>query len=68
MDKGLARIQVVVAIIATLYVVMPDLIVGPIDDAAIAMIAGIVESVLGVMRLISNAGSNLMSNLEDDFY
>ena len=68
MDKGLAKVQVVIAIIATLYVVMPDLFVGPIDDAVIATIAVIMESVLGIMRAISSAGSNLLSDFEDEFY
>ena len=67
MDKGLAKVQVAIAVIATLYVVMPDLFVGPIDDAAVATIAVTLESVLGIMRAVSHAGSNLISDFEDDY-
>ncbi len=56
-QNTLAKIQIIVAIVVAIYVVMPDLFIGPIDDAAIAAIGGIAEAVLGVMRAISNSNS-----------
>ena len=56
-QNTLAKIQVIVAIVVAVYVVMPDLFIGPIDDAAIAAIGGIAEAVLGVMRAISKSNS-----------
>ncbi len=57
-QNNLGKIQLTVAIVVAIYVTMPDLFVGPIDDAAIAAIAGIVEVVLAVMRAISNSNSD----------
>lgn len=54
MNKNLGKIQVVIAIVAIAYVLMPDLFIGPIDDAGIAVIATVAEVVLGVMRAISS--------------
>ena len=48
--SDLGKIQIIVAVVAAAYVLMPDLFVGPIDDTAIAALAGVAEAVLRVMR------------------
>ena len=48
--SDLGKIQIIIAIVAAAYVLMPDLFVGPIDDTAIAALAGVAEAVLLVMR------------------
>ena len=53
--NNLKKVQIIIAIVAIAYVVMPDLFIGPIDDAGIAVIAAIAEVVLGVMRSMSKA-------------
>ena len=68
-QNTLSKIQIVIAIVVAIYVVMPDLFIGPIDDAVIAAIAGVVEVVLGVMRAISktNSGSERMTDRYDNY-
>ncbi|MCR5061101.1 MAG: hypothetical protein K6A80_08745 [Saccharofermentans sp.] len=68
MEKSLSKIQVIVAILATLYVVMPDLFVGPFDDAALATMAIIVEASLGIMKAIMHSCDGLISHFDDDFF
>lgn len=46
----LSTAQAVVLIGAALYIVLPDLFIGPIDDTVIALIAGIAELVLGFAK------------------
>ena len=53
-NKDFRKIQIIIAIVAVIYIVMPDLFVGPIDDATIMTIAVIVETVVGVMRVLTN--------------
>lgn len=57
-QKNLGKIQIIVAIVVAIYVIMPDLFIGPIDDAAMTAIAGIAEVVLAVMRIVSNSDSD----------
>ena len=40
----------------------PDLVIGPVDDTALAAIAGIAEVVLGIMRAKSNSEPERMSD------
>ena len=46
----LSTVQAVILIGAALYIVFPDLFIGPIDDTVIALIAGIAELVLGIAK------------------
>lgn len=46
----IASIQTVVLVGAVLYVLLPDLFFGPVDDAAVALIAGVAELVLGIAK------------------
>ena len=46
----LSTIQSVVLVGTVLYVVFPDLFIGPIDDTVVALIAGIAELVLGFAK------------------
>lgn len=46
----LSTAQAAVLIGVALYIVLPDLFIGPIDDTVIALIAGIAEVVLGVAK------------------
>ena len=62
-DNVLGKVQLIVLIAVGIYVAMPDLFVGPIDDAAITAIAGIAEAVLGIIRAVSK---NRLEYLEDD--
>ena len=55
-EKSLGKVQLVIAIAAAVYVLMPDLFAGPIDDTALAAIAVIAETVLGIMRAMSRPG------------
>lgn len=48
--SNLSRIQLAVVVVAALYVIMPDIFFGPIDDAAIAGIAAVAEVVLGIVK------------------
>ena len=68
MDKNLGKIQLVIAIVAVLYVIMPDLFIGPIDDAALSTIAVISEVVLGVMKAISDAETTRLSDSEVEYF
>lgn len=72
-QSDLGKIQIIIAIVAAIYVVMPDLFVGLIDDAALAAIAGIAEVVLCIMRAVSspsNPEPEYISNEYDsnDYY
>ena len=46
----LSTVQRIILIGAALYIVLPDLFIGPIDDSVIALIAGIAELVLGFAK------------------
>ncbi len=56
LEKNLGKVQLVIAIAAAVYVLMPDLFAGPVDDTALAAIAVIAETVLGIMRAMSRQG------------
>ena len=47
---SISTIQKVIIIGAALYVVLPDIFIGPIDDTVMALIAGIAEVVLGFAK------------------
>lgn len=67
--KDLGKIQLVVLIVTVIYMFMPDLFIGPIDDAVIAVIAGIAEAVIAVMRVVSNSNSDTecMTDSHDNY-
>ena len=69
-QNNIGKIQIIIAVVVAIYVVMPDLIVGPIDDAAIAAMAGIAETVLCIVRAVSNSKPEYISNEyhSDDYY
>ena len=46
----LSTVQTVILIATALYVVLPDVFIGPIDDTVIALISGIAELVLGFVK------------------
>ena len=46
----LATVQTAILIGTALYVVLPDILIGPIDDTVIALFAGIAELVIGFVR------------------
>ena len=49
-NKSLTIIQIIIAVVALLYIVSPDLLLGPFDDAAIAGIATHADVILGVIK------------------
>ena len=49
-NKSLTIIQIIIAVVALLYIVSPDLLLGPFDDAAIAGIATLADVILGVIK------------------
>lgn|GEM_PF-3834043 len=52
-NKSLATAQRFIIIAAIAYVIGPDLLIGPIDDAAVVALSGIAELVLGIIRAVS---------------
>lgn len=48
--KTLSTAQTVILVGTALYIVCPDLFIGPIDDTVIALVAGIAELVLGFAK------------------
>ena len=48
--KTLSTAQTVILVGTVLYIVFPDLFIGPIDDTVIALIGGIAELVLGFAK------------------
>lgn len=48
--KTLSTAQTVILVGTFLYIVFPDLFIGPIDDTVVALIAGITELVLGFAK------------------
>ena len=67
-QTDLGKIQIIIAIVVAIYVVMPDLFVGPIDDAAIAAIAGIAEAVLCIVRAVSDSSSPKPEYISKEYY
>jgi hypothetical protein len=49
-SKQITRIQVIIAIIALVYFIAPDLMIGHLDDAAVAGIAAIADIILGITK------------------
>ena len=49
-SKTLTTIQVIIAVVALLYIVSPDLLLGPFDDAAIAGMAALADVILGIIK------------------
>ena len=47
---SISHIQKVIAVVAVIYILMPDLLIGPLDDTAVAGIATITEIVLGIIK------------------
>ena len=64
----LTKIQIIIAVVVAIYVVMPDLFVGPIDDAAVAAIAGIAETVLCIVRAVSNSSNHEPEYISNEYY
>lgn len=46
----LSTVQTVIVVATALYVALPDVFIGPIDDTVIALIAGITELILGFVK------------------
>ena len=49
-SKTLTTIQIIIAVVALLYIVSPDLLLGPFDDAAIAGMAALADVILGIIK------------------
>ena len=62
MKDNLGKVQIIVAVVAAIYIFMPDLFVGPIDDSAIFLITSIVEVVLQAMKKLPSSVSDTDSN------
>ena len=54
-SKALKTFQIVLAIIALVYFVMPDLVIGPFDDAAVAGLILVAEIVLAILQARSRS-------------
>ena len=67
-SKDIGKIQLIIAVIEAIYIVMPDLFIGPIDDTALAAIAGIAEAVLSIMRAISPPSNPRQENVSKEYY
>lgn len=70
--KPLTVLQVIIAVVALLYLVSPDLLLGPFDDAAVLMIGTVSEVVLGLLKnRIGNANVDdqepIMKDIGNDF-
>ena len=63
--SSISKIQSIVLIGAALYVVMPDLFIGPIDDTVVALIAGLAELVLGFAKSRISSPASTPDELED---
>lgn len=48
--KELSRIQIVISVLAIAYALLPDFIIGPIDDVIVLVIATVAEFVLGFVK------------------
>ena len=48
--KPLTVLQVVIAVLALLYLVSPDLLLGPFDDAAVLTIGAVADVVIGIIK------------------
>lgn len=51
MDKEkMSTIQWIIAVAAIIYLIAPDLIIGPLDDVIVAIIATITDVILGITK------------------
>ncbi|MBR6210186.1 MAG: hypothetical protein IKQ81_03450 [Clostridiales bacterium] len=51
MDKDIMyKIQRIIIVAAILYLVAPDLIIGPLDDVIVAIVATITDVILGITK------------------
>lgn len=48
--SSLATVQTAILIGTALYVLLPDILIGPVDDTVIALFAGVAELVLGIVK------------------
>lgn len=55
----LSTAQTVIVVATALYVALPDVFIGPIDDTVIALIAGITELILGFVKSRINESSTI---------
>ena len=55
----LATVQTAILIGTALYVLLPDVLIGPVDDTVIALIAGITELILGFVKSRINESSTI---------
>ena len=63
--RTISTIQSIIAIGAIAYVICPDLLFGPLDDAAVAAIATIADVVLGVVK--SRITASPVTFMDEDF-
>ena len=61
-QNNIGKIQILIAVVVAVYILAPDLVIGPVDDTALAAIAGIAEVVLGIMRAKANSEPERMSD------
>ena len=69
--KVLTTIQIVLAVIVLAYWVLPDFMLGPLDDGVIAALAFIAEIVLFVVRAVkmpSNSGTSSRNTSYQQYY
>ena len=69
--KKLTTIQIVLAVIVLAYWVLPDFMIGPLDDGVLAALALIAEIVLFVVRtakMPSNSGSDYDNPNYQNYY
>ena len=52
-EAKLTRVQRIVLIASLLYIILPDLVIGPFDDILVAVLAGVTELGLGIARVRS---------------
>ncbi len=55
----LSTAQTAIIVATALYVALPDVFIGPIDDTVIALIAGITELILGFVKSRINESSTI---------
>lgn len=60
-------IQIVLLVVAIVYLIAPDLLVGPFDDAAVLAILGCAELVFGILRARMNS-SDSIPNSGNQYY
>jgi len=69
--KNIGLVQIIIAACTIVYFIAPDMLVGPVDDVAVAALAGIVEAVLGVVNAVSKSKTEFVTDggsNYDEFY